>query len=237
MRFSTAIYFNDNVLPNAYNCLLELYNRTLSVEKLFGKNKVWYEKGYSKKQALQYIVFSGSMASQDIVDKWSVRCKKDYPLLIEGVWDGENDNSICSINYMRKHVNNPAKTNIEISLTGSEREVTTEKMIVFFKEVINDKFDAYAFIHTNGYWFNEHNVFPDRICAGWMIYIPHIINDSLIPEAAKIVPVMLQDKQKGTIIVSIGEIFDGTNKEHIAKANDIEIRLLDLGLLPLMTEL
>ncbi|MDZ3240547.1 immunity 52 family protein [Klebsiella pneumoniae] len=43
--------------------------------------------------------------------------------------------------------------------------------------------------------------------------------------------------QKGTIIVSTEEIFDGNNKEHIGKANDIEIKLLDLGLLPLMTEL
>ncbi|EAN1751305.1 immunity 52 family protein [Salmonella enterica] len=43
--------------------------------------------------------------------------------------------------------------------------------------------------------------------------------------------------QKGTIVVSTEEIFDGNNKEHIGKANDIEIKLLDLGLLPLMTEL
>ncbi|WP_448949750.1 hypothetical protein [Klebsiella pneumoniae] len=50
-------------------------------------------------------------------------------------------------------------------------------------------------------------------------------------------PVMDGDNQKGTIIVSTEEIFDGNNKEHIGKANDIEIKLLDLGLLPLMTEL
>ncbi|SAU05251.1 Uncharacterised protein [Klebsiella pneumoniae] len=33
------------------------------------------------------------------------------------------------------------------------------------------------------------------------------------------------DNQKGTIIVSTEEIFDGNNKEHIGKANDIEIKL------------
>ncbi|ELY2698201.1 immunity 52 family protein, partial [Cronobacter sakazakii] len=38
-------------------------------------------------------------------------------------------------------------------------------------------------------------------------------------------------------VVSTDEIFDGNNIEHIRKANDIEIRLLDLGFLPLMTEL
>lgn len=92
-------------------------------------------------------------------------------------------------------------------------------------------------MNTNGYWNNGENVFPDRICVGWMIYIPAIILPELIPEAAQIVPVMVTEKQKGTIIISTSDVFDGTNKEHIGKANDIEIKLLDLGLLPLMTEL
>ncbi|MXC98362.1 hypothetical protein FQ003_24110, partial [Escherichia coli] len=51
------------------------------------------------------------------------------------------------------------------------------------------------------------------------------------------VPVFEGEKQKGTIVVSTEDVFDGNNKEHIGKANDIEIRLLDLGLLPLLTEL
>lgn len=82
-----------------------------------------------------------------------------------------------------------------------------------------------------------NNVFPDRVSVGWMLYSPTIIFPELIPEAAKVVPIMDGNKQKGTIIVSTEEIFDGNNKNHIGKANDIEIKLLDLGLLPLMTEL
>ncbi|ELY2669561.1 immunity 52 family protein [Cronobacter sakazakii] len=70
-----------------------------------------------------------------------------------------------------------------------------------------------------------------------MLFIPAIILPHLIPEAARVVPVMKGNRQTGTIVVSTDEIFDGNNIEHIRKANDIEIRLLDLGLLPLMTEL
>lgn len=70
-----------------------------------------------------------------------------------------------------------------------------------------------------------------------MFYLPHIIQPELIPEAATIVPVFDGSKQKGTIIVSTEEEFDGSNKNHISKANDIEIKLLDFGLLPLITEL
>ncbi|HCI6169388.1 TPA: immunity 52 family protein [Klebsiella quasipneumoniae subsp. quasipneumoniae] len=92
-------------------------------------------------------------------------------------------------------------------------------------------------VDSKCYWRNDCNFFPDRVYVGWMLYLPHIVFPELIPEAAKIVPVFDGEKQKGTIVVSTEEIFDGNNKEHIGKANDIEIRLLDLGLLPLMTEL
>ncbi|EPY2900826.1 hypothetical protein ACXDBF_003675 [Cronobacter sakazakii] len=70
-----------------------------------------------------------------------------------------------------------------------------------------------------------------------MIYIPAIILPGLITEASKVIPAVVAEKQKETIVVSTDDIFYGNNIEHIRKANDIEIRLLDLGLLPLMTEL
>ncbi|ELQ6038786.1 immunity 52 family protein [Cronobacter sakazakii] len=73
--------------------------------------------------------------------------------------------------------------------------------------------------------------------VGWMIYIPAIILPDLITEASAVIPVVGAEKQIGTIVVSTDDIFDGNNIEHIRKANDIEIRLLDLGFLPLMTEL
>ncbi|EJG0757414.1 immunity 52 family protein, partial [Cronobacter sakazakii] len=96
---------------------------------------------------------------------------------------------------------------------------------------------SYIGVDSNGYNFLGRNVFPDRLAVGWMLYIPYIILTELVPEAAKVVPVFDGEKQIGTIVISTDEIFDGNNIEHIRKANDIEIRLLDLGLLPLMTEL
>ncbi|HAV2210157.1 TPA: hypothetical protein JHJ93_003451 [Enterobacter cloacae] len=108
---------------------------------------------------------------------------------------------------------------------------------------------TYLNVESGGYSFSEiipkengydevyKKVFPDRISCGWMLFIPAIVLPDLIPEAARVIPVLKDNKQIGTIVVSTEEIFDGNNKEHIGKANDIEIKLLDLGLLPLMTEL
>ncbi|GAB5071433.1 hypothetical protein SedNR2807_16190 [Citrobacter sedlakii] len=163
--------------------------------------------------------------------------KKNYPLIIEGVWDGETDSKICSINYIKKHIENIKKTNLDVSITCNETDISLDKVVAFLISLVCDKGQIYAHVNTNGYWNNGSNVFPDRISVGWMIYIPAIILPELIPEAAKIVPIFDGEKQKGTIVLSTEEIFDGNNKEHIGKANDIEIKLLDLGLLPLMTEL
>ncbi|MCK7463530.1 immunity 52 family protein [Enterobacter roggenkampii] len=124
-----------------------------------------------------------------------------------------------------------------MSVTCNEEEIDETKIIEFIMSLICNKKHVYASINTNGYWNNSNNVFPDRIPVGWMIYIPAIILAELIPQAARVVPVMDGEKKKGTIAVSTEEIFDGNNKEYIGKSNDLEIKLLDLGLLPLMTEL
>ena len=107
-----------------------------------------------------------------------------------------------------------------MSITCNEEEINETKVIEFITSLICNKKHVYASINTNGYWNNSNNVFPDRIPVGWMIYIPAIILAELIPQAARVVPVMDGEKKKGTIVVSTEEIFDGNNKEHIGKSND-----------------
>ncbi|EPL3992304.1 hypothetical protein M2010_003345 [Providencia stuartii] len=45
------------------------------------------------------------------------------------------------------------------------------------------------------------------------------------------------DKNSGTLIISTDHVFDGSDKEDIKKANEIEIQLTALGLLPLVKEI
>lgn len=237
IRISANVYFQEPKIASAELCLNELFEVSKLIDGLLGTNKCWYEKGYSRKQALKHIVFCHDKANADVVTRWQSQIKKDYPMIIEGVWDGEVDSRVCSINYLRKHIVNPEKTALDISVTCTAVDVDSYKVLCFFSGLVKGRDNCHAVINTNGYWNRSENVFPDRVCAGWMIYVPSIILPDLIPQAAKVVPVMDGDKQKGTIVVSTEGIFDGSNKEHIARANDLEIRLLDLGLLPLMTEL
>lgn len=132
-------------------------------------------------------------------------------------------------------IDNPKKLNLIIDI--EQRVTNTSGMIDSLLLLAEKSNKSWIKVDSKCYWRNDCNVFPDRVYVGWMLYLPHIVFPEVIPEAAKIVPVFDGEKQKGTIVVSTEEIFDGNNKEHIGKANDIEIRLLDLGLLPLMTEL
>lgn len=237
IRISANAYYKDTRPPSVELCLDELFYISGLIDVLLGTKKKWYEKGYSRKQALEHVVFNHKKAEPHVIERWRSRVKKDYPLIIEGVWDGEIDSKICSINYIKKHIEDVKKTNLDVSITCNEMDISLDKVIALLTSLVCDKGIIYATVNTNGYWNNGNNVFPDRVCVGWMIYIPSIILPELIPEAAKIVPVSDGEKQRGTIVVSTEEVFDGNNKEHIGKSNDIEIRLLDLGLLPLLTEL
>jgi hypothetical protein len=82
------------------------------------------------------------------------------------------------------------------------------------------------------------SVFPDRLSVGWMVYLPHTLTAAQVPEARAVIPVMRDDKQQGTIIVSVtDEVFDVNNRDHLKVANDIEIRLADQDLLPRFVDL
>jgi len=216
------------------DCLNELYRSTLIVKNLTQHDQTWYLTGYSRKDASKHIVFNGNEPNQNAIDIFERHYKK-HQLINESIWNGQPDGLACSISHFMKFIDNPRKLNLIIDMDQSI--TNTSDMIDSLLLLAKGKNTSWIKVDSKGYWRQDRNVFPDRIYVGWMLYLPHIVLPELIPEAAKIVSVFDGEKQKGTIVVSTEEIFDGNNKEHVGKANDIEIRLLDLGLLPLMTEL
>lgn len=80
----------------------------------------------------------------------------------------------------------------------------------------------------------DRSVFPDRPGAGWMLYLPFVLQAQQVPEASHIMKFM-DDTDKtplGSLIVTIEEALDDENPEHIKRANAIETRLVDQDLLP-----
>lgn len=225
------------------------------LDELLETKSSWYEQGYSKKQALQYIIFTEDGLSEDVLARWEKEYKKVYPNWTAGIWDGGSDEDSAGVDCYQSYSNthrrkNPLSLVVSFSIELNQTSISAEKMVAFLTFLLHSTDGCtYSCVESGGYSFSEiipkengydevyKKVFPDRISCGWMLFIPAIILPDLIPEAVKVIPVLKDNKQIGTIVVSTEEIFDGNNKDHIGKANDIEIKLLDLGLLPLMTEL
>jgi hypothetical protein len=87
-------------------------------------------------------------------------------------------------------------------------------------------------------YFAMHQVFKDRLGAGWILYLPQVIPEGALPDSAGIFPVTRAETQLGTLIVSVCDaLFDVRNPAHIQAANSIEVSLADRDLLPLHTAL
>lgn len=131
IRLSANVYYEDTENPNVESCLDALFYVSTLIDSLLGTKKSWYEKGYSRKKALEHKVFDHNKAKLDVIERWNNKIKKNLPIIIEGVWDGENDNRICSINYIKKHFSKPKKVNLDISITCEEAEINVEKLLTF----------------------------------------------------------------------------------------------------------
>jgi hypothetical protein len=207
------------------------------INDLFQVEKDWYETGYSRKQALNQMAFHNGHITDKTRLKWERRYKKNMPMFVDSVWDANDDEHSCGISYRKMFYDEKNRVSVELSLAMDNEENLSHRFVLFVSYLALSFNCSYINVDSNGYNVLGRNVFPDRLAVGWMLYIPHIALNGSIPEAARVVPVIKENKQIGIIIVSTKEIFDGKNKDHIGKANDIEIKLLDLGLLPLMTEL
>ncbi|MDE1476300.1 immunity 52 family protein [Xenorhabdus bovienii] len=227
---------NDNNIADI--ALMELHQITRRLDIFFGRKKVWYLKGNSKKQALQHIVFDENGPTEVAIKRF----KKDYVknnsrTLITGIWDGEEDDCSCSISYHFMNINRPDSTTLSLDLYIDVKELTISKLLDMTTYLITSRNSPIIQIETNSYTLKGNKVFPDRLGVGWVFYTPNVLDTNVLPEAEDIQIIYQENKAIGTLIFSKKGIFDGKNQEDIYKSNDIEIRLRDLGLLPLRTEL
>jgi len=72
----------------------------------------------------------------------------------------------------------------------------------------------------------SRSVFPHREFLGWMGYVDDIVTDTDVPNAAR-----LEVLGKGTLVLSVNDL-DLGNAASIMQANQVELSLAEMGLLP-----
>ncbi|PHM45105.1 hypothetical protein Xmau_01312 [Xenorhabdus mauleonii] len=214
--------------------LADLHNITQQLNTFFNRHKTWYLPGNSRKEALLHTVFNDQGITEEAIQAFEKGYTEKNPILIKGIWDGENDES--SIQYQNYRRDRLGQTEITLNINIDKKDFKLSSLIEFIKNLVLNRSLPYVLIEINGYSLYGKQVFPDRLSAGWMLYLPTEIDPALVSMAEEILSISDKEDQIGTLIITTKEIFDIENKEHINKANDIEICLRDLQLLPLLSE-
>ena len=151
-----------------------------------------------------------------------------------GVWNGTEDDG--AIAYTATYNTGPFPS----TLNFSSKEVASlhdrSNVVKLALAIVGIWKPMVIQIAPGGYL--EKSVFPDRPGAGWMLYLPRVVDTHQVPEAADVIKVMHEKgkNRQGSLIVTVAETFDVQNPEHVKKANAIETRLVDQDLLPTNSE-
>ncbi|MDR9839704.1 immunity 52 family protein [Herbaspirillum huttiense] len=212
----------------------ELRTLTIELGKLSPSLNEWLLTGETRDAALLYDVFSDNVATTSALAVLETRLKGEVDPRIISIWNGKDGHAAASLRIMAR----PAPHVSLVTFIGRPQSFSSDWKQV--ADVVAQGADIwrpnYASVESNGY--SDQKVFKDRPGAGWMLYLPTVITTSHVPEARALVPVVRENNQVGTIVVSvIDEPFSDEDPEHVKIANALEIRLADQDLLPRFSDL
>ncbi|WP_340618617.1 hypothetical protein [Xenorhabdus entomophaga] len=214
----------------------DTYEIAKQIDILLGRTKTWYLSGDTPEEALTRVAFDKQGITKESIKDFEDGYTEAYPMVMSGIWDGENNTNGCVIFYHNYRRNQLGQTKIEINLSIKETEFQFNKLLDFVNFLVSHHYAPSITLENGKYSLKRKQVFPDRLSAGWMLYLPIEINSAMVSMAEEIIPITDKHGEAGSLIITTKDIFDIENQEHINKANDIEICLRDLQLLPLMAE-
>ncbi|EYU15066.1 Imm52 family immunity protein [Photorhabdus aegyptia] len=236
IRLEINVYYQQQEAITANTALRDLFNITRQIDIFLGQKKTWYLTGYSRKQALQHVVFDEQGPTEAAIKSFEKDYKKNFPALITGIWDGEKDELSSGIDFSKMPSVRPNWVWLQLNLNIDSHHLDVLRLINLVSYLALNCNLPNIQVESNEYTLKGKQVFPDRLSVGWMLYQPRIIDKSCLPMAEDVLPVYQNNEQVGSLIITKKGIFDGRNQDDIDKSNDVEIQLVNLGLLPLITE-
>ncbi|WP_085164520.1 Imm52 family immunity protein [Gilliamella bombi] len=120
-------------------------------------------------------------------------------------------------------------SNIDFFFTKLEDLQLLKQITTFVTKLANVFTDSYIEIDLME---RVEAIFPKRIGTSLLVYIPVPLNAKDYPEAHKIIPINQNDKQVGTVIVSLDHFPFFKNIEDVKTMNRLDVRLREADLLP-----
>ena len=233
--------------PNLPNADFEYHLRRLRpvIDALASQDamlKEWYLQSVSTEEALQHRIYGDDhqplpTTIDEMIKEYKDKSRDDTKSI--GIWNGATQKDGASFMISIDGGDNFSQQfdlNVK-ERSNSQSRIGDYRSVAGIVEMVVEIYDpSYVIFGPRKYFTNS--VFDNRPGVSWMLYLPHALTPDHVPEARALIPVMREDKQQGTIIVSVtDDVFDVNNRDHVRAANDIEIRLADQDLLPRFVDL
>lgn len=85
---------------------------------------------------------------------------------------------------------------------------------------------------TSHAYFVYQRIFPDRHSIGWVGFYPYPLGVTDFPAATELVDI----SGRGTLLLNDREPADETRREHFGRVGRADVRLMELGYLPLLRD-
>lgn len=236
-RLSIDIYFKpESYLP--LSVCIEQIEQLLKIQHDYmHKSQDWYLCGASKKKSSIHKLFDKHGVTEVGLKKLTQKYQKENDYFGVPIWDKDTEEASLLYILAEKSFEERFKVEINIGFTlDSTSMISTH--ITNFILVLAEKFSD-AYIMVNGKYTRELKVFPDRLSAGWMIYLPNTqLSLEIVPESSHVMSLANQEGQvTGSLVVTLPHFFDEENADDIKLVNRVDIRLRELGILPLYADM
>jgi hypothetical protein len=192
----------------------------------------WYLKGETVADALLYPLFDHGINPKALA-KLQAAPNAPTRARVLGFWNGLTGDPGASLRYLYREANGGCVITLELPPTGELNKEQEAKQLI--QTAIEIWQPTAISLRTAAY--SDHQTFTDRLPMGWLLYLARPIEAEFITEAAKIIPISVDEKIVGTLLMSNLEKFDDANEQHLKQAKSIEIRLANEDLLPRYSEL
>ena len=224
------IYFNPKKYLSLLTCI-EQINGILKIQHQYlVKRQDWYLCATSKKEASIYKMFDKDGVTEIGLKKMTQQYNKEKDYFSLAIWDKKTEQG--SLLYILSEEGSGQSFKVHINIVFRSLEITLDDAQKFCL-ALSEHFDD-AYITVNNNYSEDKMVFPDRLSAAWMIYLPKVqLSHNIVPQAFDVIsPTDHEGHAAGSLVVTLPHFFDVMNTDDIKAVNSVDIKLRELGLLP-----
>ena len=229
------IYFNPKKYLSLLTCI-EQINGILKIQHQYlVKRQDWYLCATSKKEASIYKMFDKDGVTEIGLKKMTQRYNKEKDRFSLAIWDKKTEQG--SLLYILSEEGSGQSFKVHINIVFRSLEITLDDVQKFCL-ALSEHFDD-AYITVNNNYSDDKMVFPDRLSAAWMIYLPKVqLSHNIVPQAFDVISVIDHEGHAvGSLVVTVPHFFDHRNTDDIKAVRRVDIKLHELDLLPLYADL